>query len=56
MEKKDPLIQDQIHCLGQKTEDQLQLKLIKLKYYIKDPGMKVLRVFFLPSLSLEVFE
>ena len=33
MEKKDQLIQDQIHCLGQKTEDQLQLKLIKLKYY-----------------------
>ena len=55
MEKKDLLIQDQIHCLGQKTEDQLQLKLIKLKYY-KDPGTKVSRVFFLPSLSLEVFE
>ena len=46
MEKKDPLIQDQIHCLGQKTEDQLQLKLIKLKYYKRPWHESVEGLFF----------
>ena len=40
MEKKDQLTLDQIHYLGQKTEDQLLLKQIK-NFNLKTPARRV---------------